>query len=52
MAAGDDVKKEIETFQKQSLKDVETNEKNVLPDAEGTKRFWVDPRNPKLIIPN
>ena len=35
MATGDDVKKEIETFNRNSLNDVETKEKIILPDAEG-----------------
>merc|ERR1712029_1157202 len=34
MATGDDVKKDIESFKRDSLSTVETNEKNVLPDAE------------------
>ena len=52
MAAGDDVKKEIETFKRQSLKEVETNEKNVKPNAEGmsTILMLLDPYSAKLII--
>ena len=39
MAAGDDVKKEIESFKRESLNDVETTVKNVLPDKEGMYVF-------------
>ena len=45
MATGDDVKKDIESFKRDSLSTVETNEKNVLPDAEGKNTFFVDLRN-------
>ena len=41
MATGDDVKKDIESFKRDSLSTVETNEKNVLPDAEGTNTFFL-----------
>ena len=40
MATGDDVKKDIESFKRDSLSAVETNEKNVLPDNEGMNTIF------------